>query len=105
MIIYIAGPITGQFDYKKRFAKIEKYLIRQGHIVINPAKLPQGLTDYMPTCKALIDQADGVYFMSDWSESKGATEEYHYTDSKNKQMIFERRCVYDTGRSKTQSNK
>lgn len=89
MIIYIAGPITGQFDFMERFAKAERQLKRKGHIVINPARLTQGLKDYMPTCKALIDQADAVFFLHDWAESEGAVEEHLYADTKNKQLIFE----------------
>lgn len=89
MIIYIAGKITGLFEFKKKFTKTERYLKSLGHIVLNPAYLPQGLNDYMPTCKALIDQADAVYFLNNWTDSPGANEEHIYARQKQKILIFE----------------
>ncbi|CRZ34616.1 uncharacterized protein DUF4406 [Herbinix hemicellulosilytica] len=89
MIIYIAGPITGVIDYKRKFEAAEKMLINMGHIAINPAYLPSGLKDYMPICKAMIDQADAVYFLTGWQQSKGAKEEYEYAQKKKKSMYFE----------------
>ena len=89
MIVYIAGRITGQFDYYKRFRKAERSLKAMGHITINPAKLPGGLKDYMPICKSMIDQADAVFFMHDWKQSVGAREEYEYATLSNKAVIFE----------------
>ena len=53
--VYIAGPITGLFDYKKEFKKVEKKIVAMGHIVLNPSFLPSGLSNYMPICKAMID--------------------------------------------------
>lgn len=89
MIVYVAGRITGQFDFMKRFRKAERYLKAQGHIVINPARLPQGLKNYMPACKALIDQSEAVYFLCDWAESEGATEEHVYAVGAGKILIYE----------------
>lgn len=89
MIIYIAGPITGIFNYKEEFFKREITLRNMGHIVINPSYLPAGLCNYMPICKAMIDQADAVYFMSGWENSIGANEEHKYAKEKNKQIIYE----------------
>lgn len=95
MIIYIAGPITGRFDYKERFEKVERFLTRKGHTAINPAKLPQGLKAYMPTCKALIDQADAVYFMHDWEQSLGAQIEHDYSMQIGNKIIVEKLKTLD----------
>lgn len=83
MIIYLAGPITGVFNYRNRFSKIERKLSKMGHIVINPSYLPgTGLKDYMPICKAMIDQADAIYFMSGFEFSVGSLEEFDYAKTK-----------------------
>ena len=84
MKIYIAGPITGLFDYRKNFKEAEQELIAKGHTVINPAYLPIGLKDYMPICKAMIDQCDTVYFLKGWDVSIGALEEYEYVENNEK---------------------
>lgn len=89
MKIYIAGPITGIFDYKKQFKKRERKLKNMGHIVLNPSFLPDGLNNYMPICKAMIDQADAVYFMTGWKNSIGAKEEHHYAVANCKKRIYE----------------
>ena len=87
MKIYIAGPITGVFNYKQSFLKAESELKSKGHIVLNPAYLPEGLKDYMPICYAMIDQADGVYFLNGWKDSVGAKLEYEYADKKGLKII------------------
>lgn len=84
MKIYIAGPITGIFNYKENFKATEQKISSMGHIVLNPSFLPDGLKDYMPICKAMIDQADAVYFMDGWEDSKGSREEYEYATIKKK---------------------
>lgn len=89
MKIYIAGPITGTFDYRKKFAKAERKLMSMGHIVINPSFLPGGLDDYMPICKAMIDQADAVYFLCNSDKSIGAKEEYAYSMKLSIKILFE----------------
>ena len=89
MKLYIAGPITGKFDYRKKFKKAEELLISQGHIVINPSTLPSGLSDYMPICKAMIDQAEGIYFLDGWKDSIGSNEENEYGTEKGKEKFYE----------------
>lgn len=89
VIIYIAGPITGIYDYKRQFRKRERMLKTMGHVVLNPSFLPSGLEDYMPTCKAMIDQSDAIYFMDGWKGSIGAKEEYEYAKQLGKKIIYE----------------
>jgi hypothetical protein len=90
MKIYIAGPITGIFDYKKKFKDVERRISSKGHIILNPSFLPDGLKDYMSICKAMIDQADAVYFMRGWENSMGSKEEFAYARSKGMKIITER---------------
>lgn len=89
MKIYIAGPITGHLNYKTHFTAAERSLRRKGHITINPSFLPDGLEDYMPICKAMIDQADAVYMLVGWENSIGAKEEQLYARIKNKKLFFQ----------------
>lgn len=90
MKLYIAGKITGDKNYRRKFKKAEKVLKRHGHTVLNPSILPNGLTweDYIHIDKSIIDICDGVCFLPDWRESKGATYEYKYAHDKNKDVFF-----------------
>ena len=90
MIVYVAGPITGQLDYRKKFKEAEKMLQEKGHIVINPSNLPNGLAFYMSICKAMIDQADAVYFMDGWKYSEGSVIEESYAKKKKKKLFYEK---------------
>ena len=58
MIIYFAGKITGNPEYRKQFAAAKKKLERDGHIVLNPAELPEDMSPaaHMRICFAMIDR-------------------------------------------------
>ena len=45
MKIYIAGKIAGDRRYRAKFREAAKVLEAAGHVVLNPATLPDGLTD------------------------------------------------------------
>ena len=82
MKVYIAGKITGDPGYRDKFAAAEIQLGRKGHIVLNPAELPEGMkpADYMRICFAMIDVADAVVFLPDAAESAGTRLEKSYCD-------------------------
>lgn len=44
MKIYIAGKIAGDRRYRAKFREAAKALEAAGHVVLNPATLPDGLT-------------------------------------------------------------
>lgn len=77
---YIAGQITGDLEYRKKFASAQEELERHGYIVLNPALLPEGMapSDYMRICMAMLDTADVVFFLPEWPNSKGAQLEKQY---------------------------
>jgi len=81
MKIYIAGPMTGYENYNRDafFVEAERLKIK-GHTVLNPAFLPDGLSqaEYMDICFAMVRAADGVMFLSGWEQSEGALAEYAY---------------------------
>ncbi len=65
----------------------------QGHIVLNPAELPEGMrpADYMRICFAMIDTADAIYLLENWEYSRGASVEKDYAIYTGKSVITERR--------------
>ena len=91
MKIYIAGKITGEPNYKEKFDIAATSLEAQGHIVLNPAELPEGMlpADYMRICFAMIDTADAIYLLEDWSSSFGASIERGYAMYTGKQTLTE----------------
>ena len=82
MKVYIAGKITGDPGYRDKFAAAEIQLGGQGHTVLNPAELPEGMApaDYMRICFAMIDVADAVVFLPGAAESAGARLERAYCE-------------------------
>lgn len=70
MKIYIAGKIAGDRRYRAKFREAAKALEAVGHVVLNPATLPDGLTDadYMRICMAMVDTADlfGRWVPTSW---------------------------------------
>lgn len=82
MIIYIAGAMTGKYNYKKQFMEAERRIKELGHIVVNPAYLPEGLLDYFEINKAMIDQCNGIYVLAGSENSVGTQKEIAYCMSK-----------------------
>lgn len=82
MIIYLAGKITGDPDYRAKFAEAKAKLEAEGHIVLNPAELPEGMSKaaYMRICFAMIDTADELRALPGWYCSRGAKVETAYAD-------------------------
>lgn len=80
MKVYIAGKISGCENYKEVFESEKRRIEGLGHIVLNPASLPEGMRpgDYMKICFAMIDVADEVFMIKGWEESKGANLELSY---------------------------
>jgi len=89
-VIYIAGPITGNPNYKDHFKNAADRLGRE-NIVFNPATMPEGLPHaaYMPICYAMMDACDTAYFIKGWEQSVGARTEYDYATGKSMKVMFE----------------
>ena len=90
MKIYIAGPITGVDDYRARFAKAERELTELGHVVLNPAALPEGLGNhrvYMSLCLPMVDAAEAVLMLPGWEKSQGACMEWGYATGLGKIVV------------------
>lgn len=78
--VYISGPITGKKDYVGTFERAEELLNSAGFIALNPARLPEGMTNeqYMRINFSMIDSADAVLFLDGWEMSRGASLECSY---------------------------
>lgn len=78
MKIYIAGKIAGDRRYRAKFREAAKALEAAGHVVLNPATLPDGLTDgdYMRIALAMLEASDLAVFLPDYQESRGAMVEW-----------------------------
>lgn len=90
MKIYIAGKITGDKRYKAKFRDAAKALEAVGHVVLNPATLPDGLTDgdYMRITLAMLEAADLAVFLPDYRESKGALVEWAWCQRTGKECAL-----------------
>lgn len=94
MKIYISGKITSNPDYEEQFAKREATLRDNGYLVVNPVTEGKRLQrqlgreptwdEYMELSLRLIDECDGVSYLSNWKESKGARVEHEYAVKHNK---------------------
>lgn len=83
MKVYLAGKITGDQNYREKFAAAAKKLEeRAGVTVISPAVTPEGLkkADYMRICFAMLESADTAVFLPDWEDSPGAQLEKHWCE-------------------------
>ena len=92
MRIYISGAMSSCMStYRQKFARVQKKLEDEGHIVINPATLPVGLDSdkYMPICLSMIDGADAIFLFNNWQISKGALLEKAYAEYQGKEILFD----------------
>ena len=91
MKVYIAGKITGNPNYKRQFADVERELRAQGHTTVTPAVLPDGFEhhEYMKICFAMIDACDAVYLQENWRDSIGATMERNYAIGTGKVLMVQ----------------
>ena len=93
MKFYIAGKITGDPNYKEKFDKAEKALVRLGHSVMSPAWLKEycefSYNDYIFISSAMQSKCDAILLLPDWSNSSGATAEYQKALQTNQAVYFD----------------
>lgn len=94
MIVYLAGKINGNKNYKKEFKEAEKKLKEKGHIVLNPAKLPKGMESYhyMPICLAMLEQANLFVTIND-KDSDGVEVEKKYAEYQGIPVMSLEKCL------------
>lgn len=95
MKIYISGPITGVNNYMERFIRAEEILEKEGHIIVNPAKvnagLPEGTTheEYMQMSYCMMEMCEAAFFLKGWEHSKGCNLEMKKAIQDKMTTIFE----------------
>lgn len=73
-----------------KFREAAKTLEAAGHVVLNPATLPDGLTDgdYMRIALAMLEASDLAVFLPDYQESRGAMVEWAWCQRTGKECAL-----------------
>ncbi|HDR2588132.1 TPA: DUF4406 domain-containing protein [Enterobacter ludwigii] len=93
MKIYITGPMSGLPEFNRpAFFKAAEEISARGHCVLNPAILPDGLTqhEYMDICQAMVRSADAIFMLNRWENSRGALAELHQARKLGLLIIFQK---------------
>jgi hypothetical protein len=90
VLVYLAGKITGDLQYKQKFSAAYTYLKDQGYNVLNPAVLPEGMDyeDAMKICLHMVEVCDAIALMPDWKESPGAKREKKHAEEIGMQIMY-----------------
>ena len=90
--IYIAGKISDDKNYKKKFKKAERALKKKGHSVMNPAWLVEykafSWIDYMIVSEAMQRRCEAVLFLPDWKQSDGARIEHNRAKNSGQKIFY-----------------
>lgn len=88
--IFISGKITGDRSYKAKFDRVAAELRDEGYIVLNPATLPMGLEyrDYARICMAMLEAADTILLLPDYTQSHGAKLEKQHAKYIGKEIAY-----------------
>lgn len=78
--VYIAGPITGDPDYREKFSNAADDIRWLGLEPVNPAEAPEGLTykEYIDRGLKLLMECDMICMLPGSGDSPGASLESHY---------------------------
>ncbi|MFU0912997.1 DUF4406 domain-containing protein [Kluyvera intermedia] len=92
MKIYIAGPMSGMPNFNREAFNHEQIILgAKGHVVLNPALLPNGLTQpqYMDICLAMLRCAHAIYLLDGWEKSAGARAEKALAEKLRLEIIYQ----------------
>ncbi|MGI2021707.1 DUF4406 domain-containing protein [Shewanella glacialipiscicola] len=90
--VYIAGPMTGLIDCNRpEFHAAADCQRALGHVVLNPATLPDDLTEpeYMSICMPMLMCCDRIYLLDNWASSDGAKAEYALAKKLGLEIVFQ----------------
>ncbi|MDR0936164.1 MAG: DUF4406 domain-containing protein [Oscillospiraceae bacterium] len=93
MTIYIAGKITGDPGYIRKFTDAQLKLMTYGYTVLSPSILPSSgfsYDAYIRMSEAMLVECDEVYFLNDWKESLGAQREHEIALKLGKIISYEK---------------
>ena len=89
-IVYLSGPISSNLDGYQREFSIARELVRgAGYTTVDSTFLPLGLkeNDYMRISLAVLEAADTVVALKDWTKSQGAQIEWAYAQRTGKRRL------------------
>ena len=89
-IVYLSGPISSNLDGYQREFSIARELVRgAGYTTVDSTFLPLGLkeSDYMRIAISILEAADTVVALKDWTKSQGAQIEWAYAQRTGKQRM------------------
>ncbi|HBC7422538.1 TPA: DUF4406 domain-containing protein [Serratia marcescens] len=92
MKIYIAGPMSGLPGCNRQaFNQAAAVLTVDGHVPLNPAFLPDGLTqaDYMAIGMVMLQRAEAIYLLDGWQVSAGARAEFSLAEKLGLKVIYQ----------------
>ncbi|MDU1197483.1 DUF4406 domain-containing protein [Kluyvera ascorbata] len=92
MKIYISGPMSGLVEFNRpSFMFAAAKLTGRGHVALNPAVLPDGLTQpqYMDICLAMLRCAHAIYLLDGWEKSAGARAEKALAEKLRLEIIYQ----------------
>jgi len=98
MKIYIAGPMTGLPLFNRpAFQQAAINLSFEKHVPLNPAILPDGLTeaDYMAIGLTMLQRAEAIYLLTGWQFSAGARAEHALALKLGLEVIEQRDSSHD----------
>ena len=89
-IVYLVGPISSNLDGYQREFSLARVLVRKaGYTPVDTAFLPLGLkeNDYMRISLSVLEAADTVVALKDWTKSQGAMIEWAYAQRTGKRRL------------------
>ena len=98
MKVYIAGPMTGLPHFNRpAFNQAALNLSFDKHVPLNPAILPDGLTeaDYMAVGITMLQRADAIFLLTGWQFSAGARAEHALALKLGLEVIEQRKGSHD----------
>ena len=89
-VVYLAGPISSNLGGYQREFSIARDLVRgAGYTPVDTCLLPLGLkeSDYMRIALSILEAADTVVALKDWTKSQGAMIEWAYAQRTGKRRM------------------
>lgn len=88
-IAFLSGKITGDPNYKEKFAQYQKKYEELGYIVINPCSFNEELpyNVLMALTSTAVAESDVIVTLPDWADSNGAMREWGLALSINYGMV------------------
>lgn len=89
--VYIAGGMTGYDNFNRKAFNDTALKLSMEYIVLNPAILPDGLSqkDYMSICLPMVACCDVIYMLGSYEDSSGALAELALAEKLGLRVILE----------------